>query len=313
MTRRILISCRHLQRCFDDFQTEFAELGYVCDLPKVDQQLEESWLLEHVGEYEGVIAGDDPFSREVLEVGRRGKLRGLVKWGIGIDSIDLGAVEEFGIDFAHTPGAFGDEVADVALGYIVMLARGLRDIDQSVRGGGWVKPVGVSLRGKTAGIVGLGSIGRSIAERARAFGMELVGSDVVPVSAWNEFGPQIDLDDLLTNSDFVVLACSLTDKNRGMIDERALDLMRSSAFLVNVARGPLVDEAALVRHLRKGSLRGAALDVFEIEPLPGTSRLRDLDNCILGSHNGSNTREAVDRVNRLAVDLLLQFLRVDRS
>jgi len=312
VTRRILVSCRHLQRCFDDFAGEFAKLGYDCHLPEVDQQLKESWLLEHAGEYDGVIAGDDPFSRPVLEAGRRGRLRALVKWGIGVDAIDLGALEELDIDFAHTPGAFGDEVADVAVGYVVTLARGLIDIDRSVRNGGWAKPVGISLRGKTLGIVGLGSIGRSIADRARAFGMNLIGSDVSPIDAWTEYGPQVDLNELLAEADFVVLACALTDANRGMIDERALDRMKSSAFLVNVARGPLVDEFALCEHLERETLRGAALDVFEVEPLPDESPLRDLDNCIFGSHNGSNTQEAVDRVNRLSVDLLLKFLG-DRS
>ena len=308
MSGRILVSCIHLQRCFEEYRADFDQRGYDVELPRVDQQLEESWLVENIARFDGVIAGDDPFPRQVLEAGAAGRLRVLVKWGIGVDAIDREAAEELGLDFAHTPGVFGDEVADVAMGYVVMLARRLHEIDRSVREGGWLKPVGTSLRGKTLGVVGLGSIGRAIAQRGLAFGMEVIGCDAVAVPSEGSMWVQLNQGEVLRGAHFLVLACDLTPENHHLLDEETLALLPEGAFVINVARGPLIDEEALLMGLRGGRIAGAALDVFEVEPLAMDSILRECDNCIFGSHNGSNTREAVDRVNRISVDKLFELL-----
>ena len=305
---RILVSCIHLQRRFDEFRHRFDEAGYDVELPEVDQQLSEAWLLEHAGRFDGVIAGDDPFTEAVLTRGSEGQLRALVKWGVGVDAIDREACERLGIRFAHTPGTFGDEVADVGMGYVVMLARRLHEIDRSIRSGGWFKPPGRSLRSMTLGVVGLGSIGSSIVDRAKAFGMRVVGTDDFTQYDADP-SVQTSLGEVLATSDVVVMACSLTPSSRGMINADALARMKHGAYLVNVARGPLVVEADLVDALSSGQISSAALDVFEQEPLPPDSPLRSFDQCVFGSHNGSNTIEGVQRVNELTVDLILDMLR----
>lgn len=306
----ILVSCVHLQRRFGLFAEEFAERGLRVALPEVTQQLSESWLLDNVARFRGVIAGDDPFTAEVIEKGSNGELEALVKWGIGTDAIDIDACRRNGVAFANTPDVFGNEVADVACGYIIMLARQLHRVHESVLAGGWEKPIGMSLSGKSLGIIGLGSIGRAIAIRGDSFGMRVLGADIV--------SPDFDLpsvemctfDEVLRRADVLVLACNLTKDNHHLIDEETIGRMKEGAFLVNVARGPLVREEDLVQALRDGGLAGAALDVFEEEPLPTDSELRQIESCILGSHNGSNTVEAVARVNRMAVDRLFELLGV---
>jgi D-3-phosphoglycerate dehydrogenase len=296
-----------MQRTVDDWKGQFDALGIEVGMPAVVQQLSPATLIELLPRYDGMIAGDDPMPAEVLESARR--LRVVSKWGIGLDSIDLQAAERLGIRVTNTPDTFGDEVADVAIGYMVMLARQLHRIDRSVRDGSWDKPQGISLAGRTLGIVGLGSIGRAVARRGIAMGMRVIGHEVSPPTGERaaELGVQlVGFETLLVESDLVSLHCPLTDQNRHMIDAARLSRMRPGAFLVNTARGPLIDQTALVDALQSGHLAGAALDVFEEEPLPIASPLIRMESVILGSHNASNTREAVARVNELAIENVLK-------
>jgi D-3-phosphoglycerate dehydrogenase len=199
---------------------------------------------------------------------------------------------------------FGDEVADVAIGYLICLARGLVDIHNSVVDGGWYKPKGYSLRGKRAGIIGLGNIGSSIAVRAKALGMEVVAVDPDPPAASraSELGISIasDLRDLpQVNALFV--ACPLTTSTRGIVSTTLISKLDNPAWLVHVSRGPVVDMEAVVRALETGGLAGAALDVFPVEPLPSGDPLRKQVNAIFGSHNGSHTQEATLRTSKSAL------------
>ena len=263
---------------------------------------------------DGVIVGDDKFTSAVLESSPR--LQILSKWGIGLDCIDQEAAARLGITVTNTPGVFADDVANVATCYILMLARGLHRVDAAVRAGTWLKVEGESLRGKVLGVVGLGSIGRATAERGRALGMDVVGSDPAESAraAAEAAGVRTaPLEDVLAAADYVVLCCPLTPQTHHLIDARALSAMKPGARLVNVARGPIVDEPALIDALRSGHLAGAGLDVFEVEPLPADSPLRDLPQVILGAHNGSNAKEAVERTSRLAVQNLFAHLDPDRD
>jgi D-3-phosphoglycerate dehydrogenase len=305
---RVLVSCIHLQRGIEPFRERFESAGFKTELPEVDQQLPESWLIENAGRFDGVIAGDDPFTDAVLSRGAEGRLRALVKWGVGVDAIDLHACERLGVKFAHTPAMFGDEVADVAMGYVVMLLRHLHEIDRSVRAGGWLKPPGRSLGGMTLGVVGLGSIGAAVVERAKAFGMRVIGSDEF-TKYQGDSAVQTSFDEVLENADVLVLACSLTPSSLGLVNASTLARMKPGSYIVNVARGALVVEADLVVALESGRIAGAGLDVFEHEPLLQDSPLRRFNQCVFGSHNSSNTIEGVDRVNRLTVDLLLDLLK----
>jgi D-3-phosphoglycerate dehydrogenase / 2-oxoglutarate reductase len=239
------------------------------------------------------------------------RLRIVSKWGVGTDGIDKDAAARLGIRVTNTPGVFGEEVADLALGLVLMLARGLHLVDRDVRAGGWLKVEGETLAGKTMGVVGLGSIGRAVARRGAACGMRIVGSDPVEDArreARSQGVEPLELDDVFRTSAYLVLCAPMTPDNHHLVDARRLALMAPHAKVVNVARGPLVDEEALVTALREGRIAGAALDVFEVEPLPGSSPLRTLDNVVLSSHNGSNTREGVRRTSRLAFDNLVAGL-----
>lgn len=312
MTWRVLITCPPMLKTLDSCQERFAAENWQVTAPEVTQQLSEAELCEMIGEFDGVIAGDDLFTAKVLETGRKGKLKALAKWGIGVDAIDLNAAKSLGILTSNTPNVFGEEVADVAVGYTILLARQLHRIDAAVRQGEWLKIRGTSLQGKTAGIIGVGSIGGALANRFKSMGMALLGYDIQPVRSdvCLETGlRQVELSALLQQSDVVVLACVLTPENRHMIDTRAFEALKPGAFVVNVARGPLIQEEALIAALRRGQVAGAALDVFESEPLSTDSPLCRMPQVILGSHNGSNTEEAVLRVNQLAIDNLARDLK----
>jgi D-3-phosphoglycerate dehydrogenase len=303
---RALVSCVQMQAEIDAFRDVLAQNGIDVELPTVVQQLDEAQLLEIIGDFEGVIAGDDHFTARVLQQGMR--LRIVSKWGVGRDNIDLVEAARLGIKVTNTPGTLSDEVADVCVGYLIMLARQLHLVDRGVRRGEWPKPRGVSLGEKTLGIVGLGEIGRALARRALSMGMLVLGHDLRPQQCEiaERMGVGVtELKELLAESDFVSLNCPLTLDNRRMIDDEALALMRPGAHLVNTARGGLVDQAALIEALEAGQLAGAALDVFEIEPLPQDSPLRDMDQVILGSHNSSNTRQANYRASEVAVRNLI--------
>ncbi|MGA2163093.1 MAG: phosphoglycerate dehydrogenase [Solirubrobacteraceae bacterium] len=306
---RVLITCRQMQNCIDEFLPRLNEHELELVLPEVVQQPSEEDLIEIIGGFDGMIAGDDPLSARVLEHAKR--MRIIAKWGVGIDGIDLDAARALGIPVVNTPGVFGGEVADLALGYAIMLARQLHRIDASVRAGGWFKHEGRSLDGKVLGIAGFGSIGQAVGARGKGFGMRVVAHDVSDAAsaAAAELGVEmLDRDELFRQSDFLVLCSPLTPQTRHMVSERTLALMRPGSFLVNVGRGPLVDEPALVHALDSGQVAAAALDVFEQEPLPATSDLRRFEQCVFGSHNASNTREGVLRASARAVENLLQGL-----
>ena len=309
MKWRVLITCSQLQQTIGHYSDLFARHGIKIELPSLVQRLSESELLEIIDRFDGVIAGDDEFTGKVIEKAKC--LKVISKWGVGMDAIDLEAAKKSGIRVYNTANVFADEVADVVTGYIILLARQLHKLDQSVRCGGWMKIQGSSLQGKKLGVIGVGSIGRAVVRRAVVMGMSVVGYDIalVPASFLQETGLRLmGFEELLRASDFISTNCNLTPSNRHMLGERQFALMKTGVCIVNTARGALIDEVALVQALREGKVAGAALDVFEQEPLPLNNPLREFDNCIFGTHNGSNTFEAVMRVNELAIRNLLDGL-----
>jgi D-3-phosphoglycerate dehydrogenase len=306
---RVLVTSPQLQRTIEAHRMRFDEHEIELLIPPVVQQLSEDELIALLPGVDGIVVGDDPLSARVLAAADR--LRVISKWGVGIDNIDVSAAGERGIRVANTPGAFGAEVADVVIGYLILLARHLHAIDSAVRNGMWFKPEGVSLAGRTMGVVGLGDIGQAVVRRAIAMGMRVLGADSRTDKAEiaGELGAEVlRLPALLQRSHVVSLNCPLTPETRHMIDGRALDSMRKGAWIINTARGGLIDEVALVAALERSHIAGAALDVFETEPLPTESPLRRLDRVILGAHNSSNTAEAVHRTSVRAIDNLLAGL-----
>ena len=314
---RILITCPPMLGMIDELQGLLAETGWDTHCPDVVQTLSEEELIELLPNFDGWIIGDDPATRRVLTAGMQGGLRAAVKWGVGVDNVDFDAAAELGLPVQNTPGMFGREVADVAMSYVVALARETFVIDRGVRAGAWPKPRGVSLAQKTVGVVGFGDIGRNVARRALAADMNVIAydpalteaavgtlSDSAGVAAW---------PDRLGECDFLVFCCALTSSNRHMLNGESLARCRAGLRVVNVARGPLIDTEALVEALKSGHVCSAALDVMEDEPLPADSSLRAFERCIFGSHNGSNTQEAVYATSARAVQILSDFLRSSRG
>jgi phosphoglycerate dehydrogenase-like enzyme len=308
---RLLITCRQMQVSMPLVEARLKAAGVEWDCPEIPgQQFSADQLVPIIGKYDGMIAGDDFVTAEVLRAGLP-RLKTIAKWGIGVDGIDLVAAEELGIEVTNTPGMFDDEVADVAFGYVLSLFRGLHQIDRAVRSGNWMKLEGHTPRGHTLGVVGLGGTGRATAVRGHAFGMDVIGSEPFEANAQQAaaMGVRVtSVEDVFSEADVVSLHCPLTPETRRLVSREMLARMKPGAYLVNVARGPVVDEAALLAALASGHLAGAALDVFEVEPLPADSRLRGFDNVILGSHNGSNTAEAVARTSQQAVTHALKSL-----
>ena len=306
----VLVTCVQVQRTIDEHRDRLESFGLKLVLPEVrGQQLSEAELLPLVPGVRGIIAGDDLISRRVIE--RADALRIVSKWGVGLDNIDLVAAAEHGVKVTNTPGVFGDEVADVVIGYLILLARGLHTIDSGVRSGGWPKLVGFSLAARTIGIIGLGEIGSEVARRCLAMRMRVLGADPnsAAAAAARELGVElVDVEQLLRRADIVSLNCPLNPETHHLLDSSAFASMQFGAWLINTARGAVVDEPDLIEALRTGRVAGAALDVFEEEPLPPDSPLRTLPNVILGSHNSSNTEEAVRRTSARAIENLLDGL-----
>ncbi len=307
---KVLITCHHLLRHIERYRPRFEAAGVELVLPDaVGQQFDSAQMQDLIRNVQACILGDDVVDRPVLETGKEGGLKVVIKWGIGTDSIDKESAAELGIAVKNTPGTFSDEVAEAAFSLILMLSRGYHRMHASVMEGGWLKVQGTSLAGKSLGIVGLGSIGRGVGRRGTAFGMTVSGYDPVDLPKGLLDGHAITqkpLDEVLSSSDYLVLACNLTPDNHHLINKESLARMKPGATLINVARGPLVKEADLIEALSSGHIAAAGLDVFEVEPLPDGSPLRGFDNVVFGTHNGSNTTEGVDRVNEITVSLALE-------
>lgn len=249
-----------------------------------------------------MIVGDDDLNEDFF-LGCSDSLKLVVKWGIGTDSIDFAAAERRGIRVRNTPGVFGDEAAELAMAYILILSRNIFESHEAVRNGEWFKSPGRSLRDKQISILGLGSIGKQLARRAESFGMIVSYTD--PVADAPEY-KKVELETLLSGADYLVLTCPSTVETRGIISADTLGKLKPGASLINVARGDLVNEKDLVSALRSGRVSKAALDVYESEPLPRDSDLRNISNVIFGCHNASNTLEASDRASSKALEILLE-------
>lgn len=287
-----------------------APLAEVCDVDVHDgpETLAQADLVARLQDKDGVVAVlTNRFDRATIEACPR--LKVIANIAVGHDNIDVEAAAERGIVVTNTPDVLTDAVADLTIGLVLALARRIAEGDRLIRRGGWRGwaldfMLGTEIRGKQVGIVGPGRIGRAVAARAAAFGMRVAfagrrGEGHVAYGDGLE-APLLPLEALLNTSDIVSLHAPLTPATRHLIDRTALVRMKRSAFLVNTARGPLVDEAALVWALREHVIAGAALDVFEDEPAVHPA-LPELENVVLVPHLGSATRETRTAMADLAV------------
>lgn len=258
--------------------------------------------------YDAVIAGTDPFSALVIAAADRLKVFG--RTGVGYDNIDVAAATEHGIAVCPTPGVNRQSVAEHTFALLLACARGICGNVAAVDRGEWPQFSGRELSGSTLGIVGLGAIGKEVARIASAFGMRVVAHDpfIDPDFAADYDVESVPLDALLATADFTSLHIFLDDSTRHLIDAAAIAAMKDGAYLVNTARGGVVDEAALAAALRSGKLAGAALDVLETEPLPPDSPLRGTPNLLITAHIGAATVESRARSGRMAAEAVIDVL-----
>lgn len=284
------------------------EIGLI--VPDVRERLEEEDILKYAGEFDGTICGDDRYTARVIEACLP-RLKVISKWGTGVDSIDAEACSRFGVKLGRTPNAFTTPVADTVLGYMLAFARRQPWMDREMKSGSWQKIPGRALSECTLGVIGIGNIGKAVTRRAKAFGMKVYGTDIVEIDHVfvSESGIEMtDLDTLLANSDFVSVNCDLNPTSRHLINADTLSKMKSTAVLINTARGPIVDEKALVAALSSGQVGGAALDVFEFEPLPFDSPLLKMDNVMLAPHNSNSSPTAWERIHWSTIKNLVEGL-----
>ncbi len=296
---RVLISAPYLLPELDRFRPILEAADIEIEVADVTERLSEEELLRYAGQVDGVICGDDQYSRRVQEAFAP-RLKVISKWGTGVDSIDGQAAKDLGIDVRNTPDAFTEAVSDSVMGYVLAFARRHPWLDQDMKQGKWAKRSARALHECTLGVVGVGRIGKSVLGKAEGFGMTLLGNDIVEVERqFLRTVPvrMVDLEELLVRSDFLSLNCDLNPTSRGLMGAHELGLMKPSAVLINTARGPIVDEEALIGALESGQLAGAALDVFEVEPLPPDSPLRAMDHVMLAPHNANASLEAWERVH----------------
>jgi D-3-phosphoglycerate dehydrogenase len=308
----ILFSAPYMFPSLDRFRPVLERHGLDLITPEVRERLDEEEILKYAGQFDGTICGDDRYTARVLEACAP-RLKAISKWGTGIDSIDSAAAARLGIHVYRTTNAFTLPVTDSVFGYMLAFARRQPWMDREMKSGRWEKLPGKALHECTLGVIGVGTIGKVVARRARSFGMKVLGNDIVEIDHVfiAETGIQMtDLDSLLAQSDFVSVNCDLNPTSLHLINARTLSLMRPSAVLINTARGPIVDEAALAAALQAGAIAGAALDVFEVEPLPLGSPLLKMDNVLLAPHNANSSPTAWERVHWNTIRNLLTGLGI---
>jgi D-3-phosphoglycerate dehydrogenase len=306
----ILLSAPYMLSSLDRFRPVLEHYGLTLITPEVHERLEEADLLKYAGKFDGTLCGDDRYTSRVLEMCAP-RLKVISKWGTGVDSIDSAACNRLGILLCRTKNAFTLPVADTVMGYLLAFARQQPWMDKAMKAGAWEKLPGRALHECTVGIIGIGNIGKALTRRARAFGMTIFGNDIVEIDHVfiAETGIQMTtLATLLSASDFVSINCDLNPTSHHLMNARTLHLMRKNAVLINTARGPIVDEAALVAALKDGTIGGAALDVFEVEPLPADSPLKQMQNVLLAPHNSNSSPAAWERVHWNTIRNLIEGL-----
>ena len=269
-------------------------------------------IAEKIGTFEVVVVRSrTKMTRELVE--KADKCQIIARVGVGLDNIDQEAAKEKNIKVINAVEGAITAVAELVIGLMLSMAREIPRADREIRNGNWIKKelMGTELKGKYLGIVGLGNIGKRLGRLARALNMNIIGYDVTEID--NEFSKEVglmkaDLDTLLSSADYVSFHVPLLDSTRHMINAEKLKMMKNTARIINTARGGVIDEEALYNSLKDGSLAGAALDVFEVEPATG-NKLITLPNFIATPHMGAQTKEAQLLAANIIAEKIIQILR----
>lgn len=268
----------------------------------------EDEVIEKLQGYDGVILGLEPMSAKVLNACRQ--LKVVARFGVGMDNVDQEAAKRNGVKAFNTPAANASAVADFTFGLILSLARSVCTANRDLKAGEWKKYTGFPVYGTTIGIIGLGAIGKEVAKRAKGFGMQILAYDIFWDAGFaDEYDVEkVSLEDLYRRSDFITLHTALTDQTRNMIQREQFAMMKKTAFVLNCARGGLIDEGDLFEAVKSGEIAGAGLDAFSQEP-PKDSPLMALDNVIVAPHIAGSSIDAINTMARISAQKLIEGLK----
>lgn len=309
--KKILITAPYMIREMDKVRKLFEGEDVFIDFAKVEERLDEPELLQIIKDYHGIICGDDKITKNVLEKAKN--LQVIVKWGTGIDSIDKNEAERKGIPVFRTTNAFSEPVADTTLGFILGFARAIFLSDRLMKSDIWDKPQAYCLSEKVIGIIGLGNVGTAVATRLNVFNTVILANDIVKKNpkTIKKYGiNMVHKKEIYEKADFISLHCDLNKTSYHVLDATAFGLMKKKPFIINTARGSLIEENALIEGLKTERIAGAALDVFENEPLPKESPLRKMKNTVLSSHNSNSSPYHWQKVHENSVKMLIKGLNV---
>ena len=278
---------------------------------KVIESLSENQLSELIINVDGILCGDDEINLNVLKKAK--KLKVISKWGTGIDSIDKKSATSMGIKVSNVNNVFADPVSETVLSYILLHCRKILEKDRLVKNDKWEKVDSYTLKEKSLGVIGAGHIGSALVEKASKLGMKVFINDIKPVSSNLQKLQNIELVDfnfLIKNSDFISLHCDLNTSSFHLISYNEMKIMKPNAVIINTCRGEVIDQKALERALKEKIISGACLDVFEKEPLPKKSNLRNYENVLLSPHNSNGSPYVYDKVDKLSIENLFDGMGI---
>lgn len=284
--------------------------GYELVRIPAEEWKDPSKLINYAKDAQGWISGVSKCTREILESAPL--LKVVTKHGTGVDSIDLNAAKEKNIVVANAPGLNANAVADLAFSFVLSLARKIPYSDKFVRNGKWKPVMGIELKGKTLGVIGLGAIGKGLIKKASSFDMNFVAFDVYQDEEFiKKYNVKMlsDAKEVLKEADFISLHVPLTAETRNMVSTDEFKMMKKTAYIINCARGGVIDEQALLNALNTEEIAGAALDVFTSEPPSVDNPLLALDNVIVAPHMGAYTEEAMAAISEVCAENVIRVLK----
>ncbi len=308
MSIKVLITPRTFETRGKKYIERLEREGYEVILNPYGRVLKEEEIIKLIRDVDGIIVGIDPLTSRVLENAER--LKVISKYGVGVDNIDIEAAKKLGIIVTNTPFANTNGVAELTIGLIFSVLRGISLSDRKSREGLWERFIGYELYGKTLGVIGTGNIGKRVIKLLKGFDLRITCYDLSPDYSWAEREGvlYVSLEELLKNSDIITLHIPLTKDTYHLISEREINMMKPSAIIINTSRGGIIDEIALYKALKEKRIFGAGLDVLEEEP-PKNSPLFDLENVVITSHTGAHTEEAIEKMAEVSVENLILVLK----
>lgn len=314
MEKTILVTPRGYARYGQEARKRLEELGYTMDINDTGKSVPREVFVEKAKEATGIIIGVDELDAELARECKN--LKAVVKFGIGVDNIDLPTCEEKGIKVGRCVGTNSNAVAELTVGMMFATARDLVSNAMEVKNGGWSKPTGFELKGKTVGILGFGNIGKHVARMAHGIGMKVMVYDVfdIPEQTLKEYDAvQTDKDTIIEHCDFITVHVPLLDSTRDMISTEEFKKMKSTAVVINAARGGIVNEHAIYEALKNNEVHAVASDVFTSEPPmasrePWVEELLKMDHFVLTAHIASRSREAEMNTVEEATNQMIKLL-----